>query len=207
VIVTRRRYQWRFVIYTPMRYYPAFLDLHGRLCCVVGGGTIACRKARSLLEAGARVEVISPDLSKALAALAVKRLLSYRKDIYRKKYIRNAFLVIAATSDAAVNRRVSEDAAGLRLLANIVDRPAQSNFIVPAVLSKNGLILGISTSGKAPALSKRIKQDLRKTVLGKYIRALGKLSRERERLKKCHAGFGARKKILTRMADKALQRE
>jgi precorrin-2 dehydrogenase / sirohydrochlorin ferrochelatase len=188
-----------------MRYYPAFLDLHGRLCCVVGGGAVAGRKARSLLEAGACVEVISPDLSKTLGTLVRRRLISYRKDIYRKKYIRNAFLVIAATSDQLVNRRVSADAAGLRLLANIVDRPAQSNFIVPAVLSKNGLIIGISTSGKAPALSKRIKEDLRKTVLGKYIKALGELSLARERLKKNHAGFGARRKILGRMAEKALR--
>ena len=188
-----------------MRYYPAFLDLHGRLCCVVGGGTIAGRKARSLLEAGARVEVISPDLSKALEALAKKRLISYRKDIYRKKYIRNAFLVIAATADPIVNRRVSADAAHVRILANIVDRPAQSNFIVPAVLSKSGLIIGISTSGQAPALSKRIKQDLRKTVLGKYIKALAVLSRARGRLKKSNVGFGKRKDILTRLADKALR--
>ncbi|MFA5099792.1 MAG: bifunctional precorrin-2 dehydrogenase/sirohydrochlorin ferrochelatase [Candidatus Omnitrophota bacterium] len=190
-----------------MRYYPAFLDLHGRLCCVVGGGTIAGRKARSLLAAGARVEVISPDLSKALEPLARKRLITYRNDIYQKKYIRNAFLVIAATSDPLVNRRVSADAAELRILSNIVDRPAQSNFIVPAVLSKNGLIIGISTSGKAPSLSKRIKQDLRKTVLGKYVRALGELSRARSRLKKCNAGSGARKHILARIADNALQRE
>jgi precorrin-2 dehydrogenase / sirohydrochlorin ferrochelatase len=188
-----------------MRYYPAFLDLHGRLCCVVGGGAVADRKARSLLEAGARVEVISPGLSKPLATLARKRLISFRKDVYRKKYIRKAFLVIAATSDPLVNRRVAEDAAALRILTNIVDRPAQSNFIVPAVLSKNGLIIGISTSGKAPALSKRIKQDLRKTVLGKYIKALALLSRERGKLRKSNAGFRARKKILTRMADKALR--
>jgi precorrin-2 dehydrogenase / sirohydrochlorin ferrochelatase len=188
-----------------MRYYPAFLDLHGRLCCVIGGGTIAGRKARSLLDAGARVDVISPDLSEALRVFVKKRLISYHKDIYRKKYIRNAFLVIAATADPLVNRRVSADAAEIGLLANIVDRPAQSNFIVPAVLSRNGLIIGISTSGKAPALSKRIKQELRKTVLGKYVRALGELSRARERLKKSHAGFGSRKKILTRMADKALR--
>jgi len=189
-----------------MRYYPAFLDLHGRRCCVVGGGMIAGRKARSLLEAGAWVEVISPDLSKPLELLSRKRLISCRKDIYRKKYIRGAFLVIAATADPAVNRRVSEDAAEFGLLSNNVDRPAQSNFIVPAVLSSNGLIIGISTSGKAPALSKRIKRDLRETVLKKYVKALGALSRERARLRKSGSGFGKRKAILTRMADKALRR-
>lgn len=173
---------------------------------MVGGGIIAGRKARSLLEAGARVEVISPDLTRALELLSKKRLISCRKDIYRKKYIRGAFLVIAATADPAVNRRVSEDAAEFGLLSNIVDSPAQSNFIVPAVLSSNGLIIGISTSGKAPALSKRIKRDLRETVLKKYVKALGALSRERMRLRKSGSGFGKRKAILTRMADKALGR-
>ena len=174
---------------------------------MVGGGTIACRKTRSLLAAGARVEVISPCLSKALQTYAKKRLILYRKDIYRKKYIRNAFLVVAATADRLVNSRVSADAASLRLLVNIVDHPAQSNFIVPAVLNKNGLIISISTSGKAPALSRRIKQDLRKTFFGKYVRALAVLSCARRKLKKDNVGFGARKNIMARMADDSLRRK
>lgn len=188
-----------------MRYYPALLDLKDKRCCVIGAGQIAVRKARSLVSAGAKVTVISPSLSKGLQALVRRGAVSVRKDAYKKKYIRDVFLVVAATSDARVNRLVSCDALKLRILANVVDCPALSTFIVPAVLSKNGLIISISTSGRAPALSRRIKQDLRKNVLAKYSRALDKVSQERCRLKKSSAGFAERKSILTAMADKALK--
>ena len=181
------------------------MDLKDRRCCVIGAGQIALRKARSLVSAGAKVTVISPSLSKGLQALAKRGTVSVRESVYKKQYIRNAFLVVAATADARVNRQVSRDALELRILANIVDRPALSSFIVPAVISKNGLIISISTSGKAPSLSKRIKQDLRRNVLAKYARALDKISHERCRLKKSSAGFAERKSILTAMADKALK--
>jgi len=188
-----------------MRYYPALLDLKDRNCCVIGAGQIACRKARSLLAAGAKVTVISPSISKGIQALAKTGAVSVRRAVYRKQYIRNAFLVVAATSDAGVNNRVSIDAMNLRILANIVDCPALSTFIVPAVLSKKGLIISISTSGRAPALSRRIKQDLRRNVLAKYSKALDKISAQRMRLKKSTASLSRRKAILTAMADKALR--
>jgi siroheme synthase-like protein len=188
-----------------MRYYPALLDLHTRRCCIVGGGAIACRKARSLFAAGARVEVISPDLSKGMASLVRSRKVIWRKGAYQKRYIRNAFLVIAATSDPQANRRVSRDAIQLRLLANIVDRPSLSSFIVPAVLAESGLIIAISTSGKAPSLSKRIKDDLRKTVLKKYVKALGTVSRQRRGLLRSTATLRQRKSLLTKVAAKALR--
>ena len=181
------------------------MDLKDRHCCVIGAGQIACRKARSLISAGAEVTVISPSLSKGLQALAKRGAVSVRKDVYKKQYIRNAFLVVAATADPAVNRQVSGDALEMRILANIVDRPALSTFIVPAVISKNGLIISISTSGKAPALSKRIKQDLRANVFAKYARALDKISQERCRIKKSRLCLAERKSILTAMADKALK--
>jgi len=187
-----------------MRYYPALLDLKDRICCVIGGGVIAERKAKSLLSAGARVEVISPCLTEGLSLFAKSASIAYRKDVYRKKYIRHAYLVIAATSDTDVNYRVSADAAALRIWVNVVDRPALSSFIVPAVLSKNGLIISISTSGKAPGLSKRIKKDLKDKVLSKYACALSIMAQERRRLKNKVKGFGARKKILARLADKTL---
>ena len=189
-----------------MRYYPALLDLHGKRCCVVGGGAVACRKARSLLAAGAGVEVISPQLSKRMSSLVRSSRVVWQKGAYQKKFIRHAFLVIAATADPQVNLRVSGDTAQLHILANIVDCPAQSSFIVPAVLAQNGLIIGISTSGKAPALSKLIKRDLRKTVLKKYVKALGRVSRERKKLSSTISGFSRRKALLTAAADKALRR-
>lgn len=141
-----------------------------------------------------------------MKALADKGAISWRRQPYCKGHLRGAFLVIAATSDPLVNRSVSKDASKLRILANIVDRPALSNFIVPAVLSSKDLIIAVSTSGKAPALCKRIKEDLRVPMREKYSRALARIARERAKLMKGSAGLGARKAILTRMAERELHR-
>lgn len=188
-----------------MRYYPALLDLKDKQCCVIGGGSVAVRKAKSLRAAGARVTVIAPRLSKDMALLAKKGAVMRIHGAYQKKYLKGAFLVIAATADPRVNFRVSSDAARMGILANIVDRPAESNFIVPAVLHKDDLIIAVSTSGRAPALSRRIKLDLQERLLGKYARALCVLAKERGRLRRTAAGFAQRKRVLTRMAERALR--
>jgi siroheme synthase-like protein len=188
-----------------MRYYPALLDLQNRLCCVVGGGAVAVRKVRSLQSAGARVKVVSLRVSKSMQALADRGRIALIKSAYNKKYISGAFIVIAATSDPAVNRRISEDASSLRIPANIVDDPSLSSFIVPAVLSKKGLIISISTSGLAPALSRRIKQDLAGKLLGKYVRALAIMRKKRLQVKKSAMCLSERKRLLTAMADRALK--
>ena len=188
-----------------MRYYPALLDLKDKQCCVIGGGCVAVRTARSLRAAGAAVTVIAPRLSKVMARLVQKGSVARIPGVYQKKYLTGAFLVIGATADPRVNSRVSSDAARMGILANIVDRPAESNFIVPAVLHKGGLIIAVSTSGRAPALSRRIKLDLRARLLGKYTRALCALAKERRRLRRTAAGFAQRKRVLTRMAKRALR--
>jgi len=163
-----------------MKYYPALLNLQGRRCCVVGGGSVATRKARSLAAAGACVSVIAPRLSAAMAVLVKKKRVHWIRAAYQSKYIKGSFLVIAATSTVQVNNCVSSDAARMHILSNIVDCPSKSSFIVPSVLHKDGLIIAISTSGLAPALSRQIRFDLRKKLLGKYTRALNILAKERK---------------------------
>lgn len=171
----------------------------------MGGGSIAERKVRSLLSAGARVEVIAPVISKGLSRLVKTGAVIHRKSAYRKKYLSRSYLVIGATSDPFVNQRVSKDASDLRVWANIVDKPSISSFIVPAVLYKNGLIISVSTSGKAPALSKRIKKDLKDNMICRYSEALSVMAKERDLLKKSGCGFAERKRKLTRLADIAIK--
>jgi len=193
------------VVYAFMKYYPAFLDLHGKRCCVIGGGSVACRKARSLRAAGAAVTVIAPRLSRGMEVLAAKAEVRCIRQAYQSKYIRGSFLVIAATADPAVNSRVSSDAARLKILSNIVDCPSKSDFIVPSVLHKQGLIIAVSTSGLAPSLSRQIRLDLRKKLVEKYTPALRAIAKERRRLRGTSACFARRKHILARMARRALR--
>lgn len=164
-----------------MRYYPLLLDLQNKKCVVAGGGQVAQRKARSLINCGAKVKVISPSLNKGL--LRFKKEFIHIKSGYRPRLIEGAFLVIAATADRKVNSRISSDAQRLGVLVNVVDSPGESNFIVPSSIRKKDLIISVSTSGKAPALSKRIRKDLNQLLFPDYAKFLKILSRIRGELK------------------------
>lgn len=165
-----------------MEYYPLLLDLKGKKCVVIGGGSVAQRKVKSLLKAKARVWVISPVLTKGLEQLKRKKSIVYVQSRYQAKYLQDAFLVIAATCDEKINRRVACDAQAQGKLTNVVDTPRLSNFIVPSSIHKGGLIISISTNGKAPALSKRIRKDLNKLLIPRYAKFLKTLKAIRKDL-------------------------
>lgn len=133
---------------------------------------MASRKARALLWAGGQVYIISKTLSGSLARLKKKKEILHISSEYRKKYLKGAFLVIAATNNSRVNARISRDAQALNILTNVVDSPELSSFIVPSSIRKGDLIISISTSGKAPGLSKRIRKDLKVLLVPSYARFL-----------------------------------
>lgn len=138
-------------------YYPAFINLCGKNCVVVGGGKVAERKVASLLSTGADVTVISPVLTDAIEKHKKKGRIRHIKRDYKKGDLKNAFLVIAATSDERVNSKVSGDAP---FLVNVVDRPELANFIVPSVVSRGPMTIAISTSGASPAMAKAVRKEL-----------------------------------------------
>ncbi len=165
-----------------MRYFPVFLNLEGRLCVVAGGGRVAERKVRSLLEAGARVKVISPDLSAGLSALKGKKKIEHQARGFRAGDLRGAFLAIAATDDRRVNGLVFRQGLKQRIPVNVVDDPEQSSFIVPSLVRRGDLSLAISTSGRSPALAKALRQRLEKEVGPEYARWLKMLGKARKRI-------------------------
>ena len=139
-------------------YFPIHLDIAGRRCVVVGGGRVAERKVRDLLAAKAEVRVVSPAFTRGLAELARRGRIRTRKSGYERRCLAGAWLVIAATDDAAVNSRVARDAKRRRALVNVVDVPAESSFIVPAVVRRGPLSIGISTDGASPVLARFLKE-------------------------------------------------
>jgi precorrin-2 dehydrogenase/sirohydrochlorin ferrochelatase len=151
-----------------MRYFPALLDLKGKLCVVVGGGRVAERKVRSLLKAGALVKVISPQISESLSRSELKGKIVHRPRSFRSDDLRGAFLAIAATDDRATNERVSRQALGLKIPVNVVDDPVHSTFIVPSLVERGDLLVAISTSGQSPALAKLLRQRLQKEIGPEY---------------------------------------
>jgi precorrin-2 dehydrogenase/sirohydrochlorin ferrochelatase len=142
--------------------YPLFLNLQDQPVVVVGAGQVAARKIRSLLAAGAQVTVISPD------ARRLPPQVRWRKRRYRSGDLRGAVVVVAATDDFAVNRRVCAEAKRRRQLVNCITEPAAGNFIVPAVAGYRGVRLAISTGGAAPALAKKLRQELERWLRRRY---------------------------------------
>lgn len=158
-----------------MKYYPVFLDLNKKRCVVVGGGTIAERKIRQLLKAGAEVTVISPDLTRGLDKLRAKGKIDHKKRKYKSGDTKKAFIAIAATSDEEVNKKVAADSPGL---VNAVDMPKHCSFIMPSVISKGPLTIAVSSSGVSPAFSRTLRMELETLIsddLAKYLAYLNKL--------------------------------
>jgi siroheme synthase-like protein len=160
-------------------YFPAFLDLRGRRCLVVGGGAIALRKVAGLLECGARVVVVSPALVPALARLAAAGRLEHRARAFRKVDARGCVLVIAATGVAAVDDAVALAARRRGALVNAVDRPARCDFIYGSVLRRGALQIAVSTGGRAPALAREIRRRLEPVVGPEYAGLVDRAGRER----------------------------
>lgn len=141
-------------------YYSIMMNIKNKSAVVIGGGNIAFRKTGSLLNSGANITVVSPDLNDCFLEIGDK--IEYIKDQYNKKYIKDAFLVIGATSSKAVNKEIGIDCNSLNILYNDVDNCEESNFITPATVDKEGLLLSVSSKGRFPALCKYIKKDLDK---------------------------------------------
>jgi len=143
-----------------MKYYPIHLDIKDRNCLVVGGGAVGTRKVNTLLDCGALVSVVGPDPTPQLCRLASEGSINLKKRAYRSDDLGGMFLVIGATDDEALNRRISEDAEQSQILCNIADRPEVCNFILPSIIRRGDLVITISTSGKSPALAKHLRQEL-----------------------------------------------
>jgi precorrin-2 dehydrogenase/sirohydrochlorin ferrochelatase len=166
-----------------MRYYPLFLDLEAKKAVVVGGGSVAERKASTLIKAGAAVEVISPDITAGLKRYSSAKKIKHKKRKYRKGDLRGAFLAFVCTSSREANLKIAKDAKeleGLHLI-NVVDNPSEGNFIVPSSLTRGPLTIAISTEGSSPAVAKAIRKELEKIYdadFAKYLRHLRTLRDE-----------------------------
>ena len=137
--------------------YPILLKLKDRLCLVIGGGPVAVRKARGLLEAGARVRLIASDLAVTVEALAGVEVLIRP---YRSGDLEGACLAFAATDDRLVNAAVVREARQRGVLVNVVDAPDEGDFTLPALLRRGDLTVSVSTAGGSPALASVLRDRL-----------------------------------------------
>ena len=165
-----------------MRYYPVNLDIRGKNCLVVGAGNVGTRKALALVKCGADLTVISPLGSEKISLLAGENKIIWKKREYASSDIKGMFLVIAASDNEKINKKVADDAGRFHVLCNIADRPADCDFTLPAFIERGDLIIAVSTSGKSPALARKIRKELEEKFGEEYGKALVIMGKIRKKL-------------------------
>jgi precorrin-2 dehydrogenase / sirohydrochlorin ferrochelatase len=167
-----------------LKYYPVFLDIADKKCVVVGGGEVAARKVKRLLDCGAKVSVVSPQLAAELIALKEDQRIDHIPSEYDSKVINGAVLVIGATDDEKTNAAVSQDAKSIGILVNIVDDPQKCDFILPSIVERGDLTIVIGTGGKSPALARHLREELEARYGAEYEIFLQILGHLRLQMKK-----------------------
>jgi siroheme synthase-like protein len=164
-------------------YYPLLLNIKGKKCVVVGGGEVALRKVQMLLEHSAIVEAVSPAYCPELNQLIKDDAIRAVHRAYKTEDLNDALLVVAATDDAKVNEKVAAEARKKGILINVVDKPDISDFIVPSYFRRGDIIVAVSTSGKSPALARKIRADLERYMKAEYAQLAVIASEVRSELK------------------------
>lgn len=165
-----------------MRYYPAYLDIKDRLCLVVGGGRVGTRKVETLLNCGARVMVISLQVTDTMIQLANEGRILLKQRGYQSSDMDGVFLVIGATDDQSLNRQIHQDAETAQRLCNIADQPDLCNFILPSIVNRGDLSIAISTAGQSPAFAKHLRRQLQRQFGPEYAAFLSLMGAIRNRL-------------------------
>jgi uroporphyrin-III C-methyltransferase/precorrin-2 dehydrogenase/sirohydrochlorin ferrochelatase len=166
-----------------MQYFPVFFDLHAKPCLVVGGGEVAARKAALLLRAGARVTVVSPALGESLQARLANGEITQVARHFEDQDLEGCTLVVAATDDEAVNRRVSELAQARNLPVNVVDQPELCSFIVPSMIDRSPVQVAVSTGGASPVLARLLRARLETLIPAAYGRLAALMDEFRAQVK------------------------
>ena len=156
--------------------YPIFLDLSGRRCVVVGGGEVASRKARKLLQARARVVVISPEIKPELESVAVE----VHRRLYEEGDLKGAYLAFAATDSREANSAVAREAEERGIPVNVADEPSEGDFALPSTLRRGRLQVAVSTGGASPTLARNIRDQLEDVFGSEWAGIVEELNRNRQ---------------------------
>ena len=164
-------------------YYPVFLNLAGKRCVILGGGTIAQGKIAALRDAGASITIISPQATDGIRRAAQRGQVTYLPREYAPGDLDGAFIAVAATNVWHVNRQIFEEAEARGVLLNVVDDPDQCTFIAPSIVRRDPITLAVSTGGASPALARKMRETLTDAPQLKWTDLAGALGRARRVIK------------------------
>ncbi|WP_017409751.1 siroheme synthase CysG [Aeromonas hydrophila] len=182
-----------------MDYLPIFCRLDNKPVLLVGGGEVAQRKARLLLDAGAQLTVVAPELDPELAELAANGSIEWLAGEFAPQQLTGKWLVVAATDRREVNALVYQSANQARIFANVVDDPKRSSFIMPSIIDRSPLMVAISSGGKAPVLARLLREKL-EALLPQHLGAVAAFAGSlRERVKARFASMGERRRFWERL--------
>ncbi|WP_421334103.1 siroheme synthase CysG [Aeromonas veronii] len=182
-----------------MDYLPIFCRLDNKPVLLVGGGEVAERKARLLLDAGAHLTVVAPELDPELAELAANGSIEWLAGEFVPEQLAGKWLVVAATDRREVNALVYQSANQARIFANVVDDPKRSSFIMPSIIDRSPLMVAISSGGKAPVLARLLREKL-EALLPQHLGAVATFAGSlRERVKARFASMGERRRFWERL--------
>ncbi|MEZ5529125.1 MAG: siroheme synthase CysG [Porticoccaceae bacterium] len=166
-----------------MDLLPLFHNLRGRRCVVVGGGDVALRKLRQLIDAGAAVDVIAPDINAAIREMAEKHTLRYQQRPFAVDDITGAALVVAATNDHSVNEQVSQLAQAANIPVNVVDSPELCTVVFPSIVDRSPVQIAISSGGNAPVLARMLRTRLEGLIPAGYGKLAALAGKYRNKVK------------------------
>ncbi|WP_439835552.1 siroheme synthase CysG [Aeromonas enteropelogenes] len=182
-----------------MDYLPIFCRLDNKPVLLVGGGEVALRKARLLLDASARLTVVAPELDSELAELAANESIEWLAGEFAPAHLTGKWLVVAATDRREVNALVYQSANQARIFANVVDDPKRSSFIMPSIIDRSPLMVAISSGGKAPVLARLLREKL-EAMLPQHLGAVAAFAGSlRDRVKARFATMGERRRFWERL--------
>jgi len=185
-------------------YYPAFIDLRNRPVLVVGGGIVAERKVETLMEAGALVTVVSPEITEQLQDHANSKRITFQQRAFAASDLDGMSLVISATDDPAIQIEVATIAASKNIFVNTVDKPELCSFIVPATLRRGDITVAISTSGKSPSLAAELRARFGRVLTEDFARTASVLGSVRHEVHERFADSDERKRVFDSIIDSGI---
>jgi precorrin-2 dehydrogenase / sirohydrochlorin ferrochelatase len=178
-----------------------FLKLKGKPCLVVGAGRIAESKIESLMRCGARVRVVAPQATETVREASAAGKIVWEQRRFRNSDLRGVFLVVAGTSSKDLHERIFRLAHRTGILCNVVDEPERCDFYYPAVVRRGALQIAISTSGRAPSLAHRLRQDLESQFPVEYAAWTEEVGRARKAVLVNGGSFEERKELMAQLSS------